>query len=133
MTGAARAIERHWRGVRLALVIGLSVTVLGALVVISLPGGVDRLWADCSRKDWRIDIPGDTSLGRAADIDNCTPVKPGDSAARAQAVLGKPVYSSEDSLSYQPGQTDGFRTCSVTVLFDDAHRVRTINTRGCPW
>lgn len=105
--------------------------IVGTVVGLNLPGGPDRLWADCSRSVWRIDVPGRASVDRAADLDNCSVIHAGDSTSKVVAILGEPSSSNRQNLFYGAGQSDWDGYCEVQVRLDPSRKVRALTTREC--
>jgi len=123
--------NRGWARRASLIILGLiALLIVGAF---NLPGGVDRIWADCGRSDWEISVPGGASIEKAADLDNCSVINRGDTPARVQGALGAPSYRGNQVWEYQVGQVDGFRDCTVAVLFARDRRVKSVDVRGCGW
>lgn len=104
--------------------------VIGAL---NLPGGVDRLWADCGRADWNLGASNADAIEKAADLDNCNVINDGGRPAQVTTALGTPSYRGNQVWEYQLVQVDGFKDCTVAVLFTRARRVKSVDVRGCGW
>lgn len=111
----------------------LAVAALLIFAAFQLPGGVDRMWADCGRSNWDISVADKNAIEKAADLDNCDVVRNGDAAAHVQQTLGEPWYRGDQVWEYPLGQVDGFKDCTVAVLFSPDRRVTSLDVRGCGW